>query len=86
MTKVTEIRRWSADSVRNACIQNGLYTNGSNEDYAKMLEQAAQMEPSNENLFRMAQDIAKHSDDQTVSNVMYLLANQAVTVFFEIEE
>ena len=41
MTKITENRRWLADDVRTVCIQHDLYTRGTNEAYAKMLEKVA---------------------------------------------
>ena len=84
--KITETRKWDSMSVRNVCVNNELYTCGCNEDYTRLLDEVNLMEPTNENIYRVATDIAKHSDDNTVSNVMFLLVNQAVIVSFEIAE
>jgi len=83
---ITEVRKWNSMSVRNVCVNNDLYTCGCNEDYIRLLDEVNLMEPTKENIYRVATDIVKHSDEQTVSNVMFLLANQAVTVSFAIAE
>lgn len=84
--KITSSRRWSADSVRLACIKNGLYTRGSREDYDHMTNWVDRLYPNSENLYFIACDIQKHSEDQTITNVMFLLERDAVTTTFEIEE
>lgn len=43
------------------------------------------MEPTAENLYFIASDIRQRSKSQMVSNVMYMLANEAVKTCYEIE-
>ena len=83
--KITENKHWSPASVRKACIDNDLYTRGDNEDYEHMLDWVRRLYPNTENLYFIAEDIVKHSKDQTVTNVMYILANNAVITSFEID-
>ena len=82
---ITVNRQWSASKVRQVCIDNDLYTCGDNEDYSNMLDCVRDSYPDTENLYLIAMDIQKHSKGQTITNIMYLLANHAVITTFEIE-
>jgi len=85
---IKETKIWSVESVRETCIRNRLYTCGDNEDYEKMMDRVTETEfnPTLEDIYEAARDIALHSDDdQTVENVMFLLANEAVKSVFDIE-
>ena len=77
--------RWSGMSVRQTCIKHDLYTCGDNENYEHMLNWVERLYPNTENLYFIAEDIQKHSKDQTITNVMYLLEKDAVTTTFEID-
>ena len=83
--KITTTRRWSAMSVRETCIKHDLYTCGDNEDYEHMLSWVERLYPNTEYLYFIAEDIQKHSKDQTVTNVMFLLERDAVMTTFEID-
>ncbi len=85
MPNITEKKYWGIISVRQACIDNRLYTRGTCDDYDKMLSKVSQTHPTLENLYEVAADIAAHSVQQTVSNVMYILANEAVTTCYIVE-
>ena len=78
-------RFWSIESVRNSCIKNNLYTGGNREEYDQMLYMVSLSEPSTETLYKIAKNIKEHSDHQTISNVMYILENEAIITVFEIE-
>lgn len=78
-------RRWSGMSVRQTCIKHDLYTCGDNEDYEHMLNWVERLYPNTENLYFIAEDIQKHSDDQTITNIMFCLEQEAVTTTFEID-
>ena len=82
---ITVNRQWSALKVRQVCIDNDLYTSGDNEEYGNMLDCVRDSYPDAENLYLIAMDIQKHSKGQTVTNIMYLLENKAVTTTFEID-
>lgn len=74
------------DSVRAACVRNDLYTCGTNEEYMAMFLMVTNYPtPSDIGIYRVAKDIAEHSEDQTVTNVMYILANDAVYYTFELD-
>ena len=63
---IKAIRRWSDDSVQAACIKNDLYTRGTYDQYDKMLKSADVLQPTVENLYRLAKDIKEHSEGQTI--------------------
>ena len=83
--KIIEKRDWSAAEVRGVCVRNNLYTCGTNEEYSRMLEQVDELSPSTENIYIIAKDIAEHSEYETISNVMCILANSAVLTTYKIE-
>ena len=64
-------RIWTPGRVREVCIANEFYTRGDCAAYDWMLNQVGQLEPTYENLYRIAADITEHSREQTVTNVMY---------------
>lgn len=89
-TTVPEIkveRFWSMDKVRTVCINWNLYTCGDCKAYSHMLfDLVANLDPTPENIYIVAKDITEHSDDQTISNVMYLLERDAVETFYDLGE
>lgn len=90
---ITENSIFDVDYIRKMCIDRNLYTRGNNEDYSRMLNFAANTDVTMENLFAIADDIAKHSDlnvygctyRESVENFIYVLANDCVVRGFEIE-
>lgn len=78
-------RQWSDHSVQAACIKNNLYTRGTYEQYDKMLKSADVLQPTIGNLYQLAKDICEHSEDQAITNVMFILEREAVTTTFEID-
>lgn len=83
---IKENRFWSRERVRQACINNELYTCGDCEEYEHMLDCVNKLYPNTENIYFIAKDIAEHSNDQAISNVMYILVNEAVITTFELED
>ena len=81
---ITRNRRWDFNSVREACIRNDLYTRGTNEAYSAMLDMADRTEPTTKAMYLVAKDIQEHSEDQTITNVMFILEREAVITTFEI--
>ena len=84
--EITEHRHWTMESVRQVCIENGLYTRGNNAEYGRMLGMVESSYPSNETIHEVAKDILEHSKEQTITNIMFLLINKAVTTFLEVKE
>ncbi len=82
---ITRNRIWGYETVRQACIRNDLYTRGDNEAYSKMLEFVEKVEPTTKAVYTVAKDIADHSKNQTITNVMYILENEAILTTFEID-
>ena len=82
---ITAKRFWSPESVRAACICNNLYTKGDNEEYSEMLRMVEVEPPTYDRIYIIATDICLHSEMQTVTNVMYILENEAVTTTFELD-
>ena len=87
--KIPEITRtpnWTPNHVRSACIANDLYTLGTNEEYEAMLSQVAKIPtPSDIGLYTIAKDIAEHSEGVTITNVMFILANDAIFYTFALD-
>lgn len=78
--------KWSADDVMQTCIKHGFYTCGTADHYTKMLDYVRDHEYTDDALAWVATDIAVHSEEQTISNVMFILYKEAVNVFFEIAD
>ena len=64
---------------------SGLWERGTYDQYDKMLKSADVLQPTVENLYRLAKDIKEHSEGQTITNVMFILERDAVTTIFEID-
>jgi hypothetical protein len=86
---VREIR-WSSDSVRDMCINCGYYTAGTNEAYQEMLEYVDATLPTDDNLYKVAYDIVKHScidsgqtEEEDIYSIMFNLYKDCVNVFFK---
>ena len=82
---ITVSRIWSFHSVRSACIRNDLYTRGTCSEYDKMLDMVENTEPTVAALYEVAKDINDHSKGQTVTNIMYILENEAIYKCFMID-
>ena len=66
--------KWSSIEVMNLCIRRNWYTHGDCEEYERMLRFVREHEPTDENLRKVAIDIAIHSgldfyDDEIVDLV-----------------
>ena len=82
--KIIESRKFNIEGIRKTCIENHLFTRGDDAAYAGMIHLAKETVPTPEGLFKVATVIADHSDE-TVENVMFLLANFAVYYTYQIE-
>lgn len=82
---ITEEKQISSSSVRECCIKHDLYTSGSCREYDKMLNMADENEFSLRLLYDLAKDITEHSEDQTITSVMFLLNKDAVNTFYTVE-
>lgn len=90
---IVENSIFDVDYIRKMCIDRNLYTRGNSEDYLRMLNFAADADVTPENLFTIADDIAKHSDlnaygctyRESVENFIYVLANDCVVRNFDFE-
>ena len=84
--KITEKKTWNWDDVKRACMKNNLYTAGTNEEYAAIAQIVMVTKPTTSSIYLVAKDICEHSERQTISNVMFILANEAVVTTYEIED
>ena len=84
MKQYIETKHWSVESVRRACIRNDLFTAGDCEEYDHMLNWVTRLYPNTENIQYIAEIIDKYSEGQEVSNIMYILANEAVITTYEV--
>lgn len=92
--KITAEKTWEWSAIRSMCIENHYYTCGDNEDYNKLYEFIKNHKPTSINIYWVAEDIARHSDlsryrqteKENIESIMYAIANDCVTTFYEIEE
>lgn len=83
---INKIAHWSPSSVRIACIKNDLYDCGYDGSYKRMLEKVEETpNPTDDDIWMIAQDINDHTDYQTVTNIMYILTKEAITYTFTID-
>lgn len=81
-----EIRKISADDLRNLCVRRDWYTGGSCEEYDNLLFNLADSKEniSTDDIVEIAQDIIEHSDtDQELTSICFDIARIAVTFFEE---
>ena len=86
---IKETRTIRHEKVRTMCIQNDLYTCGTNEEYAYLLFTLCDNseETTTEKLLEIATDIKNHSNtDMEITNIMFFLANECCYTFFDIGE
>ena len=97
--KIKEIKNIDSNKVYGLCIKSNWYTSGTNKDYANMLQMCEKENISTEDLFKIAQDIFKHtdikyamqgcspeySDEENILNMMIYL-NDCCYVYYEIEK
>ena len=91
-TKIEVERYWNAARVRIMCIKHERYTCGDNEAYEKMLLYVDNHKPNKESIFRVAEDIVKHSDlsdygcdeDENIAAIMFDISRECVTEHFKI--
>ena len=86
--EIREEKKWWSSEIRNMCIENGWYTAGDIKAYSDMLEFVEEHEPTTDNIFRVAADILEHTspdEQQTIENIMFVIANDVVKTFFEIQ-
>lgn len=83
--EIVETVSWSYETVRECCIKNNLYTCGTVRQYDLMFQMVmAKENPELIDIYNVAKDIAEHSEDQTVTNVMYLLNKDAIVRLYEV--
>lgn len=70
--------------LRELCIKNKWYTNGSNEDYNKLFDSIRKKEITSDMITDIAFDIFQHSDlqEEAFSFVMFEVG-RTCTTFFE---
>ena len=84
---IKETRGLYWGNVRAYCIKNDLYSAGTNEEYAKMLDYVQSLKNvTPKALYKIAKDIKDHSKTHyEITDLMFDLAKQC-TSFFEINE
>ena len=86
--KITAVRRWDMEDIMHMCINHNFYTRGDTRAYTKMLNYVKQKEPTPEEIYIVAVDILDHTDeneDQSITNIMYIIENEVVRTTYEIE-
>lgn len=69
------------EDVRIICIQNDLYTRGTNEEYNFMLEMCEEKVMVTINIYKIAEDILEHSyTDLTLDDIALMLMQKVQLV------
>ena len=90
--KIIERQYLSISAVRGVCVENDLYTRGTNEEYAAMFDMVRPLDGKQgaitaEDLYPIAADILAHSDtEMTMTTIMYCLGRRIDRCYEEIEE
>lgn len=82
---IKEKRIWHPGDVRMFCIRNEYYCGGCNEEYDRMLTFVRDNEPTVENIYKVAADIAEHSDiedAEEIRGIMFGLANDVMKIVY----
>ena len=82
--KIIESRFWDMNDLRSACIRNDFYTCGNNEEYERLLLSIRKIEPSLENMQKVAEDILEHSEGQTLTNILWVLGNEVIRMSYRV--
>ena len=89
MKNYGEIRKLSAENVRQLCINKNWYTKGSQEEYVALLNKIEDIRDSDvsvtaNQLGEIAENILEHSDTTyTVESIMWELNRVANTCFYK---
>lgn len=88
--KIKECRTISMTKLRQYCINNNYYDEGTNEEYDKMLKNA-QIHCTPERLYDIACDICKHSSELKeargfIQAVMFDLVELSYSTFYIFED
>lgn len=89
--KIIERQYISTSAVRGVCVENNLYTRGTNEEYAAMFDKVNLLDGKTaitaEDLYPIAADILAHSDtDMSLATVLYCLGRRIDRCYEVIEE
>ena len=88
MKKITEKRLLPKEELRNLCIENWWYTQGTNEDYENLFDYDAE-NMTTENIVRLAENIKEHSNIEDIPEsrtyICYLIASRCKALFSYIE-
>ena len=92
MKKIVVHESWSFDDIRAMCIREHFYTCGTCADYEIMLNFVSKNDPTPENIYTVADNIALHSswdDDnwthtEKVENVAFCIVNNAIRRWCEL--
>lgn len=92
MKKIIERQYLSIPAVRGVCVENDLYTRGTNEEYGAMFDMVRPLDDGKqaitvEDLYPIAVDILAHSDtDMSMTTLLYCLGCRINRCYEEVEE
>lgn len=81
-----EIRKISAMSLRELCIEKGWYTGGTVEEYCNLLSMTERENITTDDIVEIATDIIEHSTlhtDETFTSVMWAIGDKCISYFEE---
>lgn len=87
--KVIEHAEWTAEEIRNFCLEEGYYTEGKVREYEEMLLFVDMNDPTPENISVVAKNILAHSDQEHQRSIEYLMRDISVDLvnrYYEVRE
>lgn len=82
---ITKTVRLNAYDIRKICIKHNLCTVATNDEYYQILDMVDKAkDTTDETIYEIAAAIKKVSEGETIEHIMFLLANEAVKVFYKL--
>lgn len=86
--EITVESMWSWSDIQRLCIKNDWYTRGDARAYGEMLDFVDKHEPTAINIYKVAQDILKHSEESEclyIEAIMFEIANEVVETLYTVK-
>lgn len=84
--KIFKMQQWNSSDIRSLCIREDWYTKGDCVEYSTMLKYVDEHPCTDLNVYIVARDICEHTEDQTISNIMFCIAHHCIYTFYDIGE
>ena len=93
---IVERKFWLADDVYRMCNEHDFYDFGTAEEYDAMLDMVSELQPTIENVYKIAKDIYEHTDwgadfenlfgteDNAIAHIMYNINEDVIRTTYDV--